>query len=354
MCHRTYALSVLLVTFLVIAAAHAQTPKPAEPSPQITTNSIGMRLVLIPAGEFLMGSGESDQEMSAYFNRAYPPKSPTADSNDQDSQTRAEIIRKFASAEKPQHRVRITRPFYLGQYEVTVAQFSKFVADSGYQTDAQRNVQFEGAQGFNAQTGKSEKGKDYSWRKTGFAQTDDHPVVNVTWNDAVAFCQWLSRKEGQACRLPTEAEWEYACRARTTTRYYSGDDPQSLAQAANVRDSAAQSILGQRDDAAAHSDGHVFTAPVGAFRPNAFGLYDMHGNVWEWCADWYKSDYYATSPSDDPPGPADGTSRIARGGGWSDGIWGSRSTIRYAGTPLGRQTAIGFRVAQDPPASQTR
>ena len=124
--------------------------------------------------------------------------------------------------------MRITKPFYLGVYEVTVGQFGKFVSDTGYKTDAERNKDFEGAFGFNAATGKFEQNKGYSWRQVGFPQGDDHPVVNVSHNDAVAFCAWLSRKEGQTYRLPTEAEWEYACRAGTTTRYYHGDDPEGL------------------------------------------------------------------------------------------------------------------------------
>ena len=131
-------------------------------------------------------------------------------------------------------------------------------------------------------------------------------MVNVSWNDAVAFCKWLSKKEGKTYRLPTEAEWEYACRAGTTTRYYSGDDPETLAKVGNVADAALKAKFPDWKYTIKANDGYVFTAPVGKFKPNAFGLYDMHGNAWQWCADWYGADYYATSPLDDPTGPDSG------------------------------------------------
>jgi formylglycine-generating enzyme required for sulfatase activity len=131
----------------------------------------------------------------------------------------------WGNDELPRHRVRITGPFYLGQYEVTRGQFADFVKDQGYKTDAETDG--EGGWGWNDSTQKFE-GRDpqYNWKNTGFAQTDSHPVVNVTWNDAVKFCEWLSRKEGAIYRLPTEAEWEYACRAGTMTLYQNGDDPE--------------------------------------------------------------------------------------------------------------------------------
>ena len=142
----------------------------------------------------------------------------------------------------------------------------------------------------------------------GFPQTDDHPVVNVTWNDAVAFCQWLSRKEGKTYRLPTEAEWEYACRAGTDTRYSNGDDPKQLAQVANVQDDAGREKFPHVQEIFVPKDGQL-TSAVGGLAPNKLGLYDMHGNVWQWCADWYGEDYYAKSPVDDPAGPDSGAPR---------------------------------------------
>ena len=266
----------------------AEESKAAGGKKQIT-NSIGMKLTLIPAGEFLMGSGESAEATAAFFNKTYGGDLLKAD---------------FFKDEHPQHRVRITKPFYLGTYHVTRGQFRQFVADRLQD----RRGEGREAGGLGLGPDKKEFGfnEKYSWRNAGFEQTDEHPVVNVSWNDAVAFCKWLSRKEGKTYRLPTEAEWEYACRAGTTTRYYSGDDPETLAKVGNVADATAKAKFPDWKCTIKASDGYVFTSPVGSFRPNAFGLYDMHGNAWQWCADWYGKEYYATSPADDPTGPDSG------------------------------------------------
>ena len=188
----------------------------------------------------------------------------------------------------------------------------------------------------------------YSWRNAGFEQTDEHPVVNVSWNDAVAFCKWLSRKEGKTYRLPTEAEWEYACRAGTTTRYYSGDDPETLAEVGNVADATFKAKFPDWKYTIKASDGYVFTAPVGKFKPNAFGLYDMHGNAWQWCADWYGEDYYAASPADDPTGPDSVNGRVLRGSSWLSGPDSTRSARRIRYPPGNRFDFAGFRVAMTP------
>ncbi|MCA9028877.1 MAG: SUMF1/EgtB/PvdO family nonheme iron enzyme, partial [Planctomycetaceae bacterium] len=233
-------------------------------------NNLGMKLKLIPAGDFLMGSLDSEE-------------------GHQDD-------------ESPQHRVRITKPFFMGIHEVTKGQFAQFVREADYRTEPE--LDGEGGYGWNETKGEFE-GRDpkYTWKHTGFPYEDDHPVVNVTWNDAVAFCEWLSRKEGRACRLPTEAEWEYACRAGTTTLYQHGKDPEGLALVGNVADGTAKTKFSAWNTINAR-DGHIFTAPVGKYRPNAFGLYDTVGNVWEWCSDWYGADYYASSPERDPRGPS--------------------------------------------------
>ncbi len=291
------------------------------------TNSIGMKLVSIPAGEFQMGSQETAEELARAFEAYGKPKAD------------------FFRDEHPWHRVRITKPFYLGVYEVTVGQFGKFVSDSGYKTDAERNKDFEGAFGFNAATGEFEQNKGYSWRQVGFPQGDDHPVVNVSHNDAVAFCAWLSRKEGQPYRLPTEAEWEYACRAGTTTRYYHGDDPEGLSEVGNVADATAKSKFSDWVTIAGR-DGYVFTAPVGKYKANGFGLYDMHGNVWEWCADWYDEKYYEASPVDDPTGPTGGSYRVIRGGGWGVDAWDCRAAYRGGAAVGTGSDGLGFRLAR--------
>ena len=319
--------TVALVAF-TLAVANAQDSKEAGGKKHIT-NPIGMKLVLIPAGEFKMGSSESAKATAAFFNKIYGVDLLKAD---------------VFKDEHPQHRVRITKPFYLGIYHVTRGQFRQFVADTGYKTDAEKGEK-PGAWGWNPDKKKFGFNEKYSWRNVGFEQTDEHPVVNVSWNDAVAFCKWLSRKEGKTYRLPTEAEWEYACRAGTTTRYYSGDDPETLAKVGNVADATAKAKFPDWKYTIKASDGYVFTAPVGSFQPNAFGLYDMHGNAWQWCADWYGEEYYVKSPADNPAGPSSGDSRVSRGG---DSPGYARSAARYGRTPDSRHCNIGFRVARTP------
>ena len=281
---------------------------------------MNMKLVLIPAGEFMMGSGESAEETAAFFNKTYGEDFLTA---------------VFFRCEHPQHRVRITKPFYLGTYHVTRGQFRQFVKDTVYKTDAEKGAE-PGAWGWDPDKKTFRFNGKYSWRNAGFEQTDEHPVVYVSWNDAVAFCKWLSRKEGKTYRLPTEAEWEYACRAGTTTRYYSGDDPETLAKVGNVADAAAKAKFPNWKYTIKASDGYVFTAPVGKFKPNAFGLYDMHGNAWQWCADRYGAEYYAASPADDPTGPDSGDVRVLRGGSWFYWPNDSRSASRCGLTPDNR------------------
>jgi formylglycine-generating enzyme required for sulfatase activity/serine/threonine protein kinase len=264
------------------------------------TNSIGMKLVPVPAGEFLMGSPEDDKS-----------------ANDD---------------EQPRHAVRITGPFYLGVTEVTRGQFRQFVAASGYQTEAERAG--SGGLGWNEVAKKLEFAPRYTWQDPGFPQTDEHPVVLVSWNDAAAFAEWLSRRERKRYRLPTEAEWEYACRAGTTSRYAFGDDPEGLA--------ALRNSSGARD-------GYVFTAPVGRFPPNRFGLCDMHGNVWEWCSDGYDSSYYRRSPVDDPWSATGDSPRVVRGGGWqSEQREKGRSAYRGKAKPDHRGCGLGFRLVLSP------
>ena len=312
----------------VVPAGPAGEPN-ARREKQIT-NSIGMKLTLVPSGEFLMGSGESAEETHTLLTKTEGKNSLPAD---------------FFKMEHPQHRVRITKPFYLGTYHVTRGQFQQFVADTGYKTDAEKGEQ-PGAYGWDPDKKEFGFNEKYSWRKWGFEQTDEHPVVNVSWNDAVAFCKWLSGKEGKTYRLPTEAEWEYACRAGTTTRYYSGDDPEALAKVGNVADATAKARFPDWKNTIKASDGYAFTAPVGSFKPNAFGLYDMHGNAFQWCADWYGAEYYTASPADDPSGPDSGMVRILRGGSWIDGPVYCRSAFRNSLAHDYQWYFTGFRVAR--------
>jgi formylglycine-generating enzyme required for sulfatase activity len=312
-----------------LTLAAAQESKEAGGKKQIT-NSIGMKLVLIPAGEFMMGSRESAEETAAFFNKTYG---------------RDDLKANLFKDEHPQYRVRITKPFYLGTYHVTRGQFRQFVADTGYKSDAEKGKK-PGAYGWDPNEKKFRFNEKYSWRNEGFEQTDEHPVVNVSWNDTVEFCKWVSRKEGKTYRLPTEAEWEYACRAGTTTPYYSGDDPETLAKVGNVADAAAKAKFPNWKYTIKASDGYVFTAPVGSFKPNAFGLYDMHGNAWQWCADWYGAEYYAKCPVGDLTGPDSGNVRVRRGGSWYDWPYRARSAKRSGYTPVFRSISAGFRVAR--------
>ncbi len=252
--------------------------QPQQPSTTWTSPSTEMAFVHIEGGEFMMGSPDGDNDAE--------------------------------DDEKPQHEVRIG-PFYLGATEVTRGQFRRFVYKTGYRTEAETDG--TGGHGWNEEKKTFEQDPTYTWLNPGFEQSDEHPVVNVSWNDAVAFCEWLSRVEGRAYRLPTEAEWEYACRARTTTNYFSGDDPESLATVGNVADGTLKEKYPDWPTIAAR-DGYIYTAPVGRFPANAFRLYDMHGNASEWCQDWYDAEYYKRSPVDDPSGPSGASKRVFRGG----------------------------------------
>ena len=212
-----------------------------------------MKLVLIPPGEFDMGSPDSD--ISASYR------------------------------EKPQHRVRITRPFYLGKYPVT-------------------QPQWEAVMGSNPSNVKGPK----------------NPVETVSWDLCQLFLKKLNAKiagHGGTFVLPTEAQWEYACRAGTTTKFYCGDDEALLTEYAWYK-----------------ANGGDKTHPVGEKMPNPWGLYDMSGNVWQWCQDWYDERYYANSPTDDPAGPSGGLARVDRGGGCS---------TRGLGLPFGEPRLLGSR-----------
>jgi formylglycine-generating enzyme len=182
--------------------------------------------------------------------------------------------------------------------------------------------------------------QSFTWRKPGFPQQDDHPVVQITWREAQSYCEWLSHKEGKKYRLPTEAEWEHACRAGTVTRFYNGNNLEEATQISNCADATSHAVFPHWKGVES-SDGFVYTAPVGHFRPNSFGLYDMLGNVTEWCSDWQAADYFAHSPVDDPPGPMLGTMHVARGSGFTH-VGGVR--YRYYGVESFRRPDWGFRV----------
>jgi|GEM_PF-792513 len=319
-------------------------PSKDMPTPKRHMADLGggmkMELVLIPAGKFKMGSGESAKDTAAFFNKTYRENFP-ADGG-------GGLEEDFFKNEHPQHDVSITKPFFMGMHHVTRGQFKQFVADTAYKTDTEKDKKLL-AWGWDSNKKQFSNDKKYSWQNTGFKQTDEHPVVNVTWNDAVAFCKWLSKKEGQNYRLPTEAEWEYACRAGTTTRYPTGDDPKSIGKVGELADLTDVAVRAKIPDwkyMIRGNDNYVFTSPVGKSKPNAFGLYDMHGNAFQWCEDWYGDKYYAASPTDNPSGPNSGTERVIRGGTWNFRPLGARSAERNKTEPDSRNCSAGFRVVR--------
>jgi len=260
----------LTLTVAMSGCGNQPTPLKADNLPKETTidlgNGVKLEMVKIPAGEYMMGSPNTDKDA--------PP------------------------SEKPQHRVRITRSFYLGRYPVTQEQWKAVMGNNP------SNV-----------------------------QDPKNPVDSVTWDDCQTFLVKLNAKAGGQdgkFALPTEAQWEYACRAGSTTRYCFGD---------------SESQLGDYAWYEVNSAGRAH--PVGEKKPNAWGLYDMHGSVWEWCQDWYDDAYYARSPTDDPTGPISGLEAVVRGTGHNVAM-GCRSALRSANKPGQTNSGQGLRVALIP------
>ncbi len=248
------------------------------------------------------------------------------------------------SDERP-HRACV-KDFALGRTEVTVGEFRRFAAATSYRTDAEKNA--GGKEGCFIAYREGSEWKygyrtGYSWKNPSFRQGDDHPVVCVSWNDANAYVKWLSQETGQSYRLPTEAEWEYAARAGTTSARYWGDDPDQACRYANVGD---QTVKMAFPDWTIHdcADGVVYTAPVGSFQPNAWGLKDMLGNVWEWTCSVYDKDYGGGEQKcteKDTTGPL-----AVRGGSWFNVPARVRSALRSGDGPAGRDYYRGFRLAR--------
>lgn len=354
----------------------------------VIENSIDMKLTLLPPGKFTMGSSLSPQEVEARF---FP---------DEDAESYEDEV--------PQYSVSISKPFFIGKHEVTIQQFRHFVDATGYVTTAEKNEQTP-----DNPSGAQDSNVGKTWKAPGHEEyLDNHPVTIVSWEDADAFCRWLSRQEGVRYRLPTQAEWEYACRAGTTTEFSTGDDPEDLVYTANVNNASRidevdhdrngrlwifvgdekvkggwQEVPTKSGTALVHEvvngtwqvssqyettkknvvtivnqsasrlhyrtvaggdggigkrdyqqvviqpgqqldltpweaigtwrvraeDGFHGIAPVGSLSPNSLGLFDMHGNVWEWCQDGYDADFYKKRIAIDPVGPDDVDLRAIRG-----------------------------------------
>ena len=203
-----------------------------------------------------------------------------------------EKYEKYYKDEQPRHEVCVD-DFYVARHEVTVGQFRKYIHDTGYRTDAEKNTgghdgcyAKKGSDGWNWRSG-------YDWNSPGFKQQDNQPVVCVSWNDSQKYISWLNKKSGKHYRLATEAEWEYAARGGTETIRFWGDDPDQACKYANVADQTKSPRNTSWKPKHECNDGYWFTAPVGHYRPNPFGLYDMLGNVLEWTNDKYDSSYYS-------------------------------------------------------------
>ncbi|MCP4699889.1 MAG: SUMF1/EgtB/PvdO family nonheme iron enzyme [Gammaproteobacteria bacterium] len=223
--------------------------------------------------------------------------------------------------EKPVHEV-VLSPFSAGKYPVTAGEFKRFVEEEGYKTEAETG---DGAWVWGQ--GNPKNKKNASWQNPYFEQTKDNPAVCISWNDAQAYCQWLNGQSGEDYRLLTEAEWEYACRAGNEGAWCFGDDEKQLG-----------------DYAWYNENSNNKTHPVGEKNANAFGLCDMHGNVWEWCQDWYSS--YSQDTVSDPAGADSGTDRVLRGGPWYNDGRSTRSANRSRNRPGSRDVRIGFRLAR--------
>ena len=237
--------------------------------------------------------------------------------------------------EGPVHEVTIAVPFAIGVYEVTVAEFGRFVGETGYSAVSSCWT-YEGGEG-------AER-TDRSWRNPGFGQGGRHPVVCVSWNDAQAYAAWLSRETNEEYRLPSESEWEYAARAGTATARYWGERESGQCRHANGPDGSFTEHYSVRG-ASCH-DGHVHTAPVGSFAANGWELHDMLGNVFEWTEDCWNGGYeYA---------PSDGSAweygdcewRVLRGGSWYHIPSVLRAAYRNGVTAGDRDYGNGFRVAR--------
>lgn len=313
-----------------IAAAVTSTPQPASAAAAAPRSFVeqasGLWFVLVDAGRFTMGSRFADTV-------------PAAD-------------RQWFADEMPPRTVTISRAFWLATTETTIEAFRRFVEETGYVTTAERAGQSLGAyvvttdaQG--VRSGQWAMGPGLNWRHPGWAVADDHPVTHVSWEDSRAFAQWLADKTGRPFRLPTEAEWEYAAGGPEHSVYSWGQEEPASGREGNIADArfAAAYPLWKYPVFRSVDDGHVHTAPVARYMVNGFGLFDMTGNVWEWCADRYAADYYSAGVDIDPQGAHAGNERVHRGGGFDWELPYLRVAKRRRAAEGFSAANIGFRVA---------
>jgi formylglycine-generating enzyme required for sulfatase activity len=264
-------------------------------------------MVMIPTGTFTMGSPESETDRN--------------------------------KNEGPQRQVTIARNFAVAKFEVTFDQYAAFIADSGYDASSRCSL---------FRDGKWFEPPGLSWRNPNFPQKGNSPAICISWIDAKAYVAWLSRKTGKTYRLLTEAEWEYAARAGTTTKYYFGNDQNTVCRHANGPDQTAKSSAPQARawNALSCTDGHAYTAPVGSFPANAFGLHDMLGNVWEWTEDC-GNDSYSGAPGDGAAWTSGNCNqRVVRGGSYGRDLKDLRSAMRLNTGSSIPGIAFGIRVAR--------
>ncbi|MBL0709169.1 MAG: SUMF1/EgtB/PvdO family nonheme iron enzyme, partial [Sulfurimonas sp.] len=235
----------------------------------------------------------------------------------------------YKSNEKPLHKVSIKKDFYIGKYEVTVGEFRKFIDATNYKTDADKEGSCMTYTTNWTFTTKWEQKSGANWKNPGFSQTNNNPVVCVSWNDSKKYTKWLSKKTGKTYRLPTEAEWEFVARSGTTTKYSFGDS-----------DSSAGSFAWY------DSNNNSKTHPVGLKKPNPWGIYDIHGNVWESCEDWY-IDNYENTPRDGSAYNNKTSYKVLRGGSWNNSSGFLRSANRGRGDPGNSNYGGGFRLLRE-------
>ncbi len=291
-----------------------------------TKNSLGVPMVLIKPGQFEMGTSSAE---------ARRVQSLWPISND------------LLDAERPAHTVQITRPFLIGQFEITVGQFKRFISDTGYRTVAEQR-----GWGWVYHKNKNRwvKQDGASWRNPGYEVWDDHPVTMISHRDANAFCQWLSEKEGRDFHLPTEAQWEYAASGGLKSKRFSWGNDYPDSRKLNLADRRAPVPWADRTI----DDGYSKPAPVGSFKPNGYWLYDMAGNVWEMCSDNFSSKIYEKREgniTENPTGPSRAKKKVVKGGNWAFGAGIARNSFRFGIDPELATDMQGFRIATQARAS---